>query len=121
MAGDAEQLVERIGRHHHALNIKAAPAGVTIEDLCIARIKPQTHPFDDDLCQSCNVAQTEVQALAGNRVHPVRRIANQHHAGVGDAVGMLEIERVAHDRRVHLDGAEQPAHRLLNFMCHAAR
>jgi hypothetical protein len=52
--------------------------------LRIARLQPQPRTFGQHLDQRRHIAQADVEALPGDRMHPVRRIAHQRQAMIDD-------------------------------------
>ena len=60
--------------------VETAPARVALERGVIAWIKAETHGVRHALCQCRHVAQAEVEALTGDRVHAARGIADEREA-----------------------------------------
>ena len=65
--------------------------------------------------QRGDVAQAEVQTLAGDRVHAVRRIADQREAVRHQRAGEMHVERPGSARARQRDGAQPIAEALLDL------
>jgi len=78
LAGQAEQPCQTVGGERDSERVERPPAFVARKQLRIARIEPEATAFRNDLDQRADVAQADVEALAGDRMEPVRRIANEN-------------------------------------------
>ena len=83
-----------------------APALVALERGERADVEAEPGRVGDDLAQRGHVAQAEVQALAGDRVHAVRRIADEREAIGHHGPGEMHVERPGSARARQLDGAQ---------------
>ena len=60
---------------------------------------------DDDFCQRRNVAQPEIEALAGDRMDRMRRVADERETRADIAFGMQHPQRIAPAVAQHPQGA----------------
>ena len=94
---------------------RPAPALVAGQQLLVAEIEAEPRAFDQHLRQRRGIAIAEVDALAGDRMDAVRRIADQRQPMIGDPRRMVEAERIGRARREQPDLAEEAAHRRLRL------
>ena len=90
---NAENAREAVGRAHHHKRIECAPFLVFLEHLRSSQIEAEPQRFIEHFDQRADIAQTKVEALARDRMHAVRAVADQREPVVDDFCGMLEAER----------------------------
>src|SRR5262249_45399096 len=73
--------------------IERAPALVAIEQLSVAEIESEPGALDQHLGKGCNIPETEVEPLAGDRVNRMRRIADERQPLRRDLRRVMEAER----------------------------
>ena len=56
---------------------------------------PRRVALGNHLGKRSDIAQTGIQALAGNRVHPMRGVSDQRHAVTDEAVGDGQVQRIS--------------------------
>ena len=62
--------------------------------MAVAEVEAEPRALDQHLCQCGNVAITEVDPLAGDRVNAVRGVADQRQPIGCDLRGVMETERI---------------------------
>ena len=92
-----------------ASEFEPAPALVAGEHRGAARVETEPLRVDHQLGERCDVAQSEVPALAGDRVDGMGGIADQSEAAVGVALGLDHRERIVPARPGQRQGAEPVA------------
>ena len=71
------------------------------------------HAARDQLCQRCDIAKSEVEALAGNRMQLMRGVADAQGARAGALIAGRQTERKARARGHCVKAAQAPTERAL--------
>ena len=108
-----EQPVERVEGGRRQRRVEPAPALVALERGERADVEAEPGRIGDHLGQRRHVAQAEVEALAGDRVHAVRRVADEREAVGHQRARQMHVERPGGARAGQLDGAQAIAEALL--------
>ena len=87
-------------------DVEAPPALVSRERRGRARIEAEPHLADDRLGERRHVAQAEVQALPGERMDDMRRVADEREPLADEAPRDLEAERKGLGARGEADFAQ---------------
>ncbi len=112
MPNSRGQTVGGSGDHE---GVEAAPALIAGEKLRIAEIEAEAFALHQHLDQSRHVAEADIDALSGDRVDAVRRVADQSEPVGSDRRGVVEAERIARPRAERTELAEEAAHLLLRL------
>ena len=90
-----KQAVQPVGHGHQADIVGAPPAFVALQGRQPAMIQAEPPVVDRDLGERRDVAQSQIEALAGNRMDGVGRVADQGEARSDIALGMEQPQRIA--------------------------
>ena len=91
----AEQPVERVGRRQHQQIVRPPSPLVAPQQVGRAEILAALRRLDQQFGQRHRIAEAEIEALAGDRMDGVRRIAHQRQARVEIAMRVQRAERIA--------------------------
>jgi hypothetical protein len=78
-----EEAVQTIHHRGGEGAVETPPALIALKRRCRADVEPETERLDDRFSEGRDVAHADIEALAGKRVHCMRRIADQREA-IGD-------------------------------------
>ena len=104
-----EQAVEAVGDGGEQQRVGAAPALVAFQQRLVADIEPEAAAIDDQLGQRRDVADADIEALAGDRMDHMRRLADQREPPRDVALGLHQRQMIGPARPDRLDRAEKPA------------
>ena len=116
-----EEPDQAIGKGHHVALVRPAPGGIARQqprpgrDPVAAR---SAHFLGDEFGQRGDIAQAQVVALAGHRVQPVGRIADDGHPVRRHGIGLDQLQRVA---AAHADPLETGPSRKPKSCCSNSR
>jgi len=90
-----EEPIQSVGGDTHGHGVEAPPALIALQRRGLAGIEAQALGIDDAFRQGRHIAQTEIEALAGDGMDGVGRIAHQRQAVIHIAVGVGQGQRIA--------------------------
>ena len=97
------------------VEVEAPPPLVAGERLRVAGVEPEADRVGDALGERGDVAEREVQSLAGDRMHAVRRIADEREPCRDVAARQMHLERPRLARAGERDLAELAAEPLFHL------
>ncbi len=110
-----EQEIQRIGREPHRHGVETPPALIALEHVGLTDIHAEPRGIDHDLGQCGDVLQTEIEALARDRMDHMGGVADERHPfrdeRTRDEIGQRKRARLV--ERLHL--AEMQAEALLEL------
>ena len=110
-----EQAVQPVGHRHQCDIVGPPPAFVARQRRERAIVEAEPPVVDHDLGQRRDIAQSEIEALAGDRMDGVGGVADQGEAAVDIAVGMEQPNRIAPAPAQDPHGAVPIAETTLHF------
>ena len=107
-----EQPVEAVGRRQQGHRVQPPPALIARQHVGRAQVEAEAPGLDQHLGQRGHVAQSQVEALAGDGVHGVGGLAHQGKAAVHVALGIEQREGIVPARPHHLERTQVVAETL---------
>ena len=83
---------------------------VAVQQLPVAEVEPEPGALDQHLGQGGDIAEAEIQPLAGDGVDGMGRVADQRQPLVRDPRRVVKAQRIGRARRQQLDAPEEAAH-----------
>jgi hypothetical protein len=96
--------------------VEAPPALVALQNVRRADVEPEAVGVDDRLGERRHILEAEIEALAGDRMDAVRRIAGQREAVGDEGAGQRQAEREGAARADRPDRAELVAEAAFQFL-----
>ena len=110
-----EQPVQNVRGDAHLHRVEAPPGLVALEHRYRADVEPEPVGIDDRLCQRRRILEAEIEALPGDRVDTMRRIASQREARLDEVARQGQAERKRFPRAFNVQLAKLQAKALFEL------